>query len=288
MKKMKNKTNDKFHMFKVRNHSSTLEGVDLNQEYNSPLKFIVRSTNDLTNDLDLCHRQISDIDIEIKDHCTSVTHTKSIFVNQALVNSSVTDPMSIDLPSNIMSNNVNPNPLVTSVEDIDLNLNYVSPVTRIVRPIFELLNILDLAEQHVTHSDVDIIHRSKSISITNSIKSIQSSYILQKSFVTPTQMEMCHDATTSVGTVNFPLAIQNSPDFWESVIRSAEEVEARIRLTKKHNYEDLSAVARCIDFSPRILTPQPTPHMTSPFKVIEQRKGKYYTGYYWIFQKLSN
>ncbi|KMZ67779.1 hypothetical protein ZOSMA_25G01720 [Zostera marina] len=299
---MKNNINDKFHMFKVRNYSSTSEGdyhhpieihsssskscspllrdfqlldipsteqttpsgVDLNLDYISPLKSIVRSTNDLINDLDSCHRQISDMDIKNKKHCKSVSHTKSISVNRATVNSSVTDPMSIDLPSEIMSNNVNPNRSVNSVEDIDLNLNYVSPVKRIVRPSFELHNILDLAEQHVTHTDIDIIHRSyKSISITKSIKSMKSLDIVQQSFVTPTEIEMCPVATTSVATVNFPLTIQNSPDFWDSVIRSAEEVETRIRLTRKHTYEDLSTVARCIDFSLRILTPQPTPHMTS-------------------------
>lgn len=65
---------------------------------------------------------------------------------------------------------------------------------------------------------------------------------------------MCLDGSASVATasipslnencnilvLSYPLAIQNSPEFWDSTIRSAEEVEARIRLTKKHNYEDLS------------------------------------------------
>ncbi|KMZ63432.1 hypothetical protein ZOSMA_40G00630 [Zostera marina] len=66
--------------------------------------------------------------------------------------------------------------------------------------------------------------------------------------------------------ISHPFTIQNSPEFWDSAIRSADEVEAQIRITKKHNYEDLFAVVRCIDFSPNIPMPQPITMISSPYK----------------------
>lgn len=51
--------------------------------------------------------------------------------------------------------------------------------------------------------------------------------------------------------LNVGVEFNYSPDFWAAAIESAEEVvEIVLPLTRKIHTDDLSTVARCIDFSP--------------------------------------
>ncbi|KMZ67390.1 hypothetical protein ZOSMA_26G01410 [Zostera marina] len=265
----------------LRNSSS----FDLNLEYDTLMKSNVLPNSIIPKDIDLCHQSCPDADNNIIDHCQSVSVSKS---NSTIKLSSpipMSDPMPIDPPLDISINNLNHSvcneDLINSVSCIDLNMNYVSPIKAICRPSFNLLNISDLSDQRNASADVDNIYYSKSFSLTKSIKCIKSSDIIQQSFLTPVEPKMCLDGSTSIATTSnpsvndhsitlvrsYPLAIQNSSEFWDSAIRSAEEVEARIRITKKHTYEDLSAVARCIEFSPCILTPQFLCVTSAPYKI---------------------
>lgn len=97
--------------------------------------------------------------------------------------------MSTDLPMYNPFNNLLPSArnedLVNSVSLIDLNKNYVSPVKSIVRPSFDLLNIIDLSEPcNESQMDIDIIDRSKSVFEKKSIVFIKSSDISQQTFIT--------------------------------------------------------------------------------------------------------
>ncbi|KMZ62611.1 hypothetical protein ZOSMA_44G00100 [Zostera marina] len=202
--------------------------------------------------------------------------------------SSFSNPMSIDLPPNMPVININPSvcndALVDSVSLTDLNLNYVSLNKSILRSSFDLLNILDFSEKPIPNTIVEIGDLSKSISVNKLTKYIKSSDDLQNNSITPIESKMFIDGSTSFATssnpsvnhncnilvISYPPVLQNSPEFWYCAIRSVEEVEVKIRLTKKHNFEYLSAVARCINFSPRTSTPQPIAVNTSSFK----SKGK--------------
>ncbi|KMZ69221.1 hypothetical protein ZOSMA_21G00750 [Zostera marina] len=125
-----------------------------------------------------------------------------------------------------------------------------------------------------------------SSSVNKSLNSIQSTHILQQIAITPIDSKNCLDGSSSMETpsypsvddncnsflLSYPTVIHNSPEFCDSVIRNAEEVEARIRNTKNHTYEYLSVVARCINFSPRITCSKPPPFIKSPYE--DQGKGK--------------
>ncbi|KMZ71640.1 hypothetical protein ZOSMA_178G00280 [Zostera marina] len=192
----------------------------------------------------------------------------------------------------------------------DLNLEYDTPMKSSVLPSSIVPEDIDLCHQSSPDADNNIIDHCQSVSVSKSNSTIKSSSPIpmsdpmpidppldisinnlnhSQSLLTPAEAKMCLDGSTFVATTfnpsvndnsinlvrSYPLAIQNSPEFWDSAIRSAEEVETRIRIiTKKHTYEDLSAVARCIEFSPCILTPQSLCVTSAPYKVAEQRKGK--------------
>ncbi|KMZ73561.1 hypothetical protein ZOSMA_146G00370 [Zostera marina] len=129
----------------------------------------------------------------------------------------------------------------------------------------------DLSKERTVNTDIDSKDCSKSFSVNESINSFESTGILHKTFITPTEAKICVAGSSTIATssypsvndncntllLSYPTAIQNSPEFWDSAIRSTEEVETRIRISRKHTYEDLSVVVRCIDFSPRILVPPP-------------------------------
>lgn len=210
--------------------------------------------------------------------------------------SSISDLISIDRPLAISPSTVDElssdnrdqsvcnEDLYNSVSFIDLNLNYVSPIKSNVRSSFDLLNILDLSEQSSTnHTFIEVNDCSKPVCKTKSSNSIKSLGILQENFtaITPSITKMSLDGSSYIPisvnlsvndncntvVISHPFTIQNSPEFWDSTIRSADEVEAQIRITKKHNYEDLFAVVRCIDFSPNIPMPQPITMISSPYKI---------------------
>ncbi|KMZ58955.1 hypothetical protein ZOSMA_71G00270 [Zostera marina] len=147
----------------------------------------------------------------------------------------------------------------TTSSAMDLNLNYDSQLMSIDQPRSDRSNDLDLFHQPISETVIDpskSVAKSNSQSKPSSLSSISDLMSIDPSLdISPSTVDaLCFDN-------------RNRSD---SAIRSAEEVEARIRFTKINNYEDLSAVARCIDFSPNNLLPQPITLISSPYK----RKGK--------------
>lgn len=97
---------------------------------------------------------------------------------------------------------------------------------------------------------IDVANHSKSVSNVQSMKYINSSDIFLQTFDTAIESKMIFDGSTSIPidsnpssnvncntlVISYPLAIQNSFEFWDSAIRNAKEVDVRIHIPKKQNY----------------------------------------------------
>ncbi|KMZ76307.1 hypothetical protein ZOSMA_103G00120 [Zostera marina] len=259
--------------------------MDLNSDYVRPTHSIGILTSVKKNHPEFCQEQVYNTAITIFDKSKSVSMSKSTFENLPTSLPSISDPMSIDNPLgnpliNLSSSIFNED-LVTSVSKIDLNVKYDSPIRSCLRPSFDLIiNFLDLTEQRIANTNIETKDCNKCFSAEESVNSIKSTNISIQTFITPTENKICLAGSASIANpanssgihnnnttlLSYPTAIQNSPEFWDSTIRTTEEVEARIRNTKKHTYEDLSTVARYIDFFPRIFSPKPLALIKSSYE----------------------
>ncbi|KMZ72448.1 hypothetical protein ZOSMA_164G00300 [Zostera marina] len=250
------------------------------------MKFIGSPASVVQKHPEFCQEDIYDSAIAIVDNSNSVSMSKSTSENLLTSIPAISVPMSIDIPlvNSMMNHNTSMfnDDLVTSVTKIDLNVKFVSPIPSCGRPSFDLLKFEDLNEQPIDNTDPKTKDCFKSISAEDSLNSIKCTSITHQTFITPTELKICFAGSSSIPIsfnssgihnsntplLSYPTAIQNSPEFWNSVIRTAEEVKAKICINRKHTYDDLSTVARCIDFSPHITSPKPLAMNKSSYEIV--------------------